>query len=377
LTAASVISINYAHAASGSQSKANEPAAISQFKALMEAGKLKEAYELETDAIKKNPKDPLAHKQLSVVLGQMGDFQGAIREAQTSVSLNAKDAEAHNYLAVLYHMMGKPDVALTEYNTAIKLDKNNIDAKRGHAQCLVDMGKTKEALAELTKVAADNAKNIDVWLSLSKIYYLSGNKADSDKALNKALALNPNYYPAVLFEANRDLQNKQVKEAAQLAHKLIDLNPEQPIGYLMSASIATMGENRIEDARFVYKQALAKKPKDVTLFVGLANVFNRQGHIGPQTPTATTAEQPWRELTEQALNQAVTIAPNRFDTNMNIAQLYMLEHKPGEAVSYAQKAVQLDPKNKDAQKLLQESTKEKGDIAASVKEWFNSLFNKK
>ena len=77
-------------------------------KALFQAGKLKEAGEEYTTAIRLNSMDWQAHCGLGEVLAQQDRLAESIKEVETGTQLNPRSAQAYNLLARLYQQAHDP-----------------------------------------------------------------------------------------------------------------------------------------------------------------------------------------------------------------------------------------------------------------------------
>ena len=87
---------------------------------LHEAGNIKEAIQLYSDAIKRNPKLAPAYFNRGNAYYDLKQNDQAIKDYTEAIKLNPKDAEAYYNRGNAYRRLRKDDLALKDYNAAIK-----------------------------------------------------------------------------------------------------------------------------------------------------------------------------------------------------------------------------------------------------------------
>ena len=86
--------------------------------------------------------------------------------------------------------------------------------------------------------------------------YLNGDLAEANKAMRKALSLNPRHVPTLLLQADQLLQSERYEEAAEVLSRVLEVNPFQPEAWAYHSVLARLaghfeGADLLRDARFV------------------------------------------------------------------------------------------------------------------------------
>jgi mono/diheme cytochrome c family protein len=79
-------------------------------------------------ALKLNPDDPVAHRQLGGILLGTGDFPGAMAHLQRAIELNPQDEDAHFYLGRLLRQQRRNSAAVREYEQVLAINHTNYQA---------------------------------------------------------------------------------------------------------------------------------------------------------------------------------------------------------------------------------------------------------
>jgi predicted AlkP superfamily phosphohydrolase/phosphomutase/Flp pilus assembly protein TadD len=202
-----------------------------------ESGRYAEAAAAYERLLRDEPNDATLHTSLAGCYGALGRYDDAARHLDLAIKLEPLNAEAYHNRAVIYERQGKKDAAIAQYRLAVRY-KPDYDPSR---QALVrltgsadvqaprtDAEKKAAALAEQAGLAARRGDYRAAMAQLaeaeklapryplvyqyqSNVAYLSGDLAAAIRALEKALAIEPDN---ALFSTNlQRLREQQAKSA--------------------------------------------------------------------------------------------------------------------------------------------------------------------
>lgn len=143
-----------------------------------ELGEMKEAEGSYQQAIKRFPNFRRAHRNLGYVYARENDWKNAMPELEESIRLGDQDGATYGQLA--YGRMQKEQYAsaLQAYRLAQVTQPESIDWKAGVAQCLQHLKRNEEALALIEEVIQVRPMEASYYLLESSIY-LSMDQSDA------------------------------------------------------------------------------------------------------------------------------------------------------------------------------------------------------
>ena len=143
-----------------------------------ELGQMKEAEESYQQAIKRFPNFRRAHRNLGYVYARENDWEKAMPELEESIRLGDQDGATYGQLA--YGRMQKEQYAsaLQAYRLAQVTQPESIDWKAGVAQCLQHLKRNEEALALIDEVIKVRPMEASYYLLQSSIH-LSMDQSDA------------------------------------------------------------------------------------------------------------------------------------------------------------------------------------------------------
>ncbi|MEC9390588.1 MAG: tetratricopeptide repeat protein [Myxococcota bacterium] len=171
------------------------------------------------------------------VLRRMGRHDEALREGKAALSRDANNIDVYNNLGLVYIDQGKPDLAKFIYQKAL----NTIDGADNNATLHANLGR-----AYLAKESPYNAK----------------------RQLEKALDLDPDLVPAMLYLADLALNDRDWAETARLLERAVTLEPENAAIH-MNLGIAYRGLKEFPKARQSYETALKLEPENPDAYINI------------------------------------------------------------------------------------------------------------
>jgi tetratricopeptide (TPR) repeat protein len=148
------------------------------------------------EAIRYDPKYPIAYNNRGVAYFKTGDNDRAIANYTVAIRLNPKVASPYANRGRAYRAKGDNDLAIADYTKAISLDAKYADAYNNRGQAWGAKGDSKRAMADYDKAIKLDAKNADAWNNRGQIYAAKG---DNDRAIadySEAIRLDPRFAKA-------------------------------------------------------------------------------------------------------------------------------------------------------------------------------------
>jgi len=182
-------------------------------------------------------------------------------------------------LTDLYLAVNRLDDATALAQDLLKQNPDNVDAHRmlgriytaalAHApQGKIDERALRMATQEYEKVTAKDAKDVESWVMLAKLYGTAGNAPDAEKAYNAALALEPDNEDALTGLAMLYGNMGDTKRAIEKLKAATDKNPNDRSLRILAQAYEEQKDYK--NAAETLRKAVALAPDDDRLARGLA-----------------------------------------------------------------------------------------------------------
>jgi tetratricopeptide (TPR) repeat protein len=207
--------------------KNNDVAQFGLAKAFRQQGKLDEAIEHYTEALRINPNYPHVHVDLGIALFEKGKANQAIEHFNQALQLKPDFADAHTNLGYALIRQGKFDEAAVHLRKAIALDPYAAKAHYHLAMLLARQDKIDETITHL----------------------------------RQAVAAGPNWLPAIndlawILATNPDSQLRDPAEAIRLAERACELTNYQRPDLLNTLAAAYASSGKFAEAVTTAEKAL-------------------------------------------------------------------------------------------------------------------------
>ena len=260
----------------------------------------------------------------------------AIQHYREALKLDPGASLVFEELTDLYIQTNHLGDAVTQAEEMLKLNPDNVDARRMLGRIYMKMISTqdnrinedylKKAIEQLQKVTEKEPKDSESWVALGRLYRVSNNSVDAEKAYNKALEAEADNEEALtgLAMLYSDLgDNKRAIEKLKLA---TEKNPNERTLIALGTAYETMRDYK--DAADTFKQALEMAPDNARLQAGLANNLMLSDRV------------------EEALSIFQKLSdedPTNVQPKLRIAEIYRVKRDYVKAAEALKKAKALNP----------------------------------
>jgi Tfp pilus assembly protein PilF len=160
---------------------------------LIGKGKLDEAHTHYEQALRIEPNDAEYHSGYAYLLEQLGQDDQAAAECEAAIRLAPKSAQAWYSYGAFLEKHGKLDDAMTQYRQALRVDPRLVDAQIDLGTALLEKGDLSEAKAHLREASKLDPKLAQPHNYLGKVFMREGNVSGAIAQFEEALRLHPDF----------------------------------------------------------------------------------------------------------------------------------------------------------------------------------------
>ncbi len=219
------------------------------------------------------------YAELAQADGNKDYIDKAIQHYREALKADPKAGIILEELTDLYLALNRLDDATALAQDLLKQNPDNVDAHRmlgrvytaalAHApQGKIDERALHMAIQEYEKVTAKDAKDVESWVMLAKLYGTAGNAPDAEKAYNTALALEPDNEDALTGLAMLYGNMGDTKRAIEKLKAATDKDPNDRSLRILAQAYEEQKDYK--NAADTLRKALALSPDDDHLALGLA-----------------------------------------------------------------------------------------------------------
>jgi len=146
-----------------------------------------------------DPRTPLGHNGIGVVLERQGRIQQALEQYEIASTINPGYAEGRANAAAMHLRLGNAAKALPHAQAAVQLAPGRQDVYLVLGEALIAAERLEEAQAALQKgvaLAPDAPAAAELYMQLGVIEYIRKNDNGALAGFQSALRVNPNFFPA-------------------------------------------------------------------------------------------------------------------------------------------------------------------------------------
>jgi tetratricopeptide (TPR) repeat protein len=337
-----------------------------EIEAYVRAGKTGLAREKNEQILKIDAKDPEARGLKATFLLDKGDVNEAMSELQSVVTARPNNFVARFNLGRAHFARGEYEQARQEFDSAIQLRPDYMPARLAQTQVALVTGNIDAALhaADETLRVAPNSIQAKV-MKAAALQRLK--RYDEARVLlTGVIEKDPNQEETLLELGVLDLNEKKIKEAADLFHRAYAAQPGNLRG-LLGESRALLLDNQADKSVQLISAELQKKPANLDLARELGNAEVSAGQYDKAigTYSALLAKLPdpklqadvWIRIGESylrkgdvpqsinSLEKAKQGQPGNTALLTNLAMLYETQNRQDIARKYYEESIRLDPNN--------------------------------
>lgn len=171
-----------------------------------------------------------ANVQLGVAYMQQGQLALAKEKLERAVKQDPRGAEVHTALAYLNERLDRPAEADAAYKLALKLSPGNSEVANNYAVFLCRSGKVEDALRQFESAMRDRlyATPWAAYANAGVCLRSAGRGGEAVALLQQAIAIRPNYTPAVFELADLQLELGSPGVAGQVVDRYLALGLVAP-----------------------------------------------------------------------------------------------------------------------------------------------------
>ena len=156
-------------------------------------GKLDDAHAHYEQALRMEPDNAEYHSGYAYLLEQLGHDDQAAAQCEAAVRLAPKSAQAHYSYGAFLEKHGKSEEAIAQYREAVRADPRFVDAQIDLGTALLEKGDLSEAKAHLQEACKLDPKLAQPHNYLGKIFMREGNVPSAITQFEEALRLHPDF----------------------------------------------------------------------------------------------------------------------------------------------------------------------------------------
>jgi tetratricopeptide (TPR) repeat protein len=195
---------------------------------------------------------------------QQGELEAAITSFETGIRNAPEHMELRAALVGTLRQAGRLDEAIERSKEALEVNANHLGIYNNFGLAYLEKGDQVLARFIFTKAlqqiegADDNA-----WLhtNIGWSYYLDGNTPAAAQELEKAVKLDPELVPALVYLSRVYMDDRNYVDTVPLLETAARLDPNNA-DVQLTLGVAYRGVGRLDDAQRAYEKALVLDPSD-------------------------------------------------------------------------------------------------------------------
>jgi putative PEP-CTERM system TPR-repeat lipoprotein len=209
--------------------------------------------------LKTRPKDTQIMYELALLEQRANNASEALRWLEKAHALNRRNTRVTSLLVELYIAQNRTEAALNAAQETEAALPDDLSALASLGEAYVAVGNLDRARTIFDRMGVIAGFDAKRQYRVAVHQMDAKNQHGAERALEKALSLDPNFLPAVVLFAEIDLRNGSVAKAEERARMVVNQNPQMAVGYRLTADVA-MARKNFPEAIKGYKTALSKEP---------------------------------------------------------------------------------------------------------------------
>jgi tetratricopeptide (TPR) repeat protein len=278
-------------------------------------------------ALRRDPASAIANNHLGLIeLNDRRDGAAAMEYFRAALRSDPGNTQTHEHIAGTYEFLHDYGKARDEYLQVLARSENDAEAHSGLARCLAALGHSDEAMREYEVVLKLAPNDVVALNNIGLLHDERGELDQAQAAFERAIKINPGYSPAYLNLGNLLYKEGKIEAGIAILARLLQIDRVNFRAYFnagaWAAALASREEMAHDERVRLNEQAEILMTTAVQLRPGSSEAYFSLGKILLQKNTLT----------------------GRSDYGL--------------AISFLERAVELDPENQGARQILQRARDE-------------------
>lgn len=282
---------------------------LDQGKSLHQEGRLKDAWEIYEEILRRSPKEADALHLSGVIANLSGLHEDALRRIGEALQVDPRNAVFHvNYGNALL-ALGRSAEAEAAFRQAIKVEPRFASAHYNLANLLLDAGKSDDAIAEYDQTVVHEPRHFGALLALARLMAQRKQWPQCVALSRRALDIQPAEDELLRLTATGYYKCGRYGDAMNIVERLLGLRPGDAALIAYKADIAAH-MSQYDEAISCFQQALRIDPENAEAVNGLGDTLIQVGRPDEAI---------------EVLRQGIVSCPGRADLFSDY--LFMLNYK--------------------------------------------------
>ncbi|MBN9132893.1 MAG: PEP-CTERM system TPR-repeat protein PrsT [Nitrosospira multiformis] len=334
---------------------------------LLKNRETKRALDVLTPALKNVKEDPQLFALTGEAYMQAREFAKATEYFEKASNIVPKSAMLHTALSMSRLGQGESVAAISELEMAAKLDPKSPRAGILLVMTHLRLKEFDKALAAAKALEKEHPDNPLIQNLKGGIYMGKKDAANARASFEKALSLQPAYFPAAVNLAQLDLQDNKPDVAKKRFEAILEKDKKNIQAMSALADLA-VNQGQKKEATEWLERAMQANPDVLQPAILLGSHYLRQGEkqkalaLAKKLQTSHPKEPATLDLLAQAqlantdkagalesYNKLAALVPESAPVQFRIASIYMEMNNPSAAAEALRKALTIKPDYLDAQ----------------------------
>jgi tetratricopeptide (TPR) repeat protein len=196
--------------------------------ALQEAGRVDEAAEEFSTALRYNPSSARAHVNLAAVLIGKGNLEEAQTHFEAGLRIDPNNAEYHSGYALLLERLGRHEQAAAECEAAVRVEPKSAPAWYSYGAFLEKHGKLEEAIAQYRQAVQVDPRFVDAHIDLGSALFEKGDLPKAKAHYLEASRLEPKLAQPHNYLGKVFMREGNISQAIRQFEEALRLHPDFP-----------------------------------------------------------------------------------------------------------------------------------------------------
>ena len=291
----------------------------------------KSAEALIGELLTKNAQDSYGHMFKGRLFLSAGQVDAAIAEFAVAQKYAPNSAALHYWLAQGHIQKDELLAARQELDTALRYDPNHHDARLNLAKLENAAGAIESALSDAARLIKSSPEDTDAMLVYGEALIRKGDYAAAKKIVRTVLNRAPANWEAHRLSGILFLSDKNLADARKEFLQAWNLQPQSK-ALLENVVLGYFAAKQPDAAADFLRNAIRSRPGDALLYRELGHVYLWQKNRAAAIP---------------AFQKALGLSPADPDTSVLLADTYIAEKQPAQAVQLIGDAVREHPNDAD------------------------------